>query len=713
MNTSNAQTVGELREAIASMGTRGWSVAPRLRDDDELPRYALGADLSEHPRAADAAPIDRRALLQRAVANPLLRARNRQLQTLDLTIVFTFGVDWRDRWGGYWLTTVQNQNPCNNCWAFAASALVETMVRIEHGFWAKRSEGDLRDGWGGPSGENWVVRDGPNATPCAHGAGVGGALDWVTANGLADPDCYAWSGMDKTYAPTADRNGRTVRIGTAVNVGDVAATKHWIDAVGPVIASFDVYNDFFAYAGPEVYHRSPKATLQGNHIALVVGYDNLRECWIIRNSYGSGWGIAGYGLIGYGECNIDVYAKFGLVDTNPDPWTKRRLHAGNVFESGNGPHHCNLELLRGTSPHVMHLWRADGGGGYAWHRAGELQSDNDAGAGAACIGQPACTATTYNRNFEAVYWEGSGRLRHWWMDQTVNAWHDGGRFGPADVEGYPGFLQSNYGAPGNLEVVVRRRGGRLQHWWRDGAAPFAWHDGGTIADGVRMSGPSFVQANVGTRGHFYVVCVTAFGTLQLWWRDNDGGHAWVAGEVFAASVGETPVCMIQGQWGTTNELGVGNFELCVAVGGRVQHWWRDNGALRSEPPRADNANPRYSDSAHLAVPAASYRAATRSRLETHAEVPVRADVASLLDDALSSTAAEPALAALGNVAIARSPPARWHRSAVFGHDVKHVWGLLQSSRGFDLEVVVERHDGFLQHYLRDGNGWQEGPVIDP
>ena len=133
--------------------------------------------------------------------------------------------------------------------------------------------------------------------------------------------------------------------------------------------------------------------------------------------------MSGYGFIGYGECNIDSYAKLGLVHTNPDPWSKRRLHAGNFFESGNGAEHRNFEMVRGDAPRVRHLWR-DGSDGGAWHAAATLENPNDIAAGTGCVGQPACTSTTYNRNFEVVYWELSGRLRHWWMDQTVNTWHD-------------------------------------------------------------------------------------------------------------------------------------------------------------------------------------------------------------------------------------------------------------------------------------------------
>lgn len=55
----------------------------------------------------------------------------------------------------------------------------------------------------------------------------------------------------------------------------------------------------------------------------------------------------------------------------------------------------------------------------------------------------------------------------------------------------------------------------------------------------------------------------------------------------------------------------------------------------------------------------------------------------------------------------------WRRSAVFGHDVASVTGMLQGSFGFNLEVIVLRTDRRLQHYWRDGAGWHEGSVIGP
>ena len=168
--------------------------------------------------------------------------------------------------------------------------------------------------------------------------------------------------------------------------------------------------------------------------------------------------------------------------------------------------------------------------------------------------------------------------------------------------------------------------------------------------------------------------------------------------------------MIQGQYGTTNELIVGNFELCVAVGGRVQHWWRDNSALANEAPRADVADPRFRDGVHHVVTAAAYQTVSSGH-DRIAANPVRADIASLLADD-NAKVSDHAKGALGNAALAPAAPDRWHRAAVFGHEVKHVWGLIQSSYGCNLEVIVEKYDGNLQHCWRDGAGWHEGAAIE-
>ena len=56
----------------------------------------------------------------------------------------------------------------------------------------------------------------------------------------------------------------------------------------------------------------------------------------------------------------------------------------------------------------------------------------------------------------------------------------------------------------------------------------------------------------------------------------------------------------------------------------------------------------------------------------------------------------------------------WSMGAAFGSNVATVVALLESSYGFDLEVIVIRSDNsMLQHYWRDGGGWHAGVIIGP
>ncbi len=592
-------TAAQLRQHIASANLP-WSADPNLKDNDAVPLHSLGAVVTNLKKADQVPPVDLKSILA-PVSNDFVLERRIELDLVpttttilrkaplgplqDITDVVAQGpaapvtaphtsgsvagaapapaavphtgpatsVDWRVRWGWPWTCTIQDQDGCESCWAFCATAVVETMTRIEHFVWSKRSEGDVHDGMG---------------SKCANGGDPAAALDWIAAHGICDPDCYPWKTTDPPYKPTPDREGRTVKIPGKVEIGDIASQKKWIDSVGPLGATFSVYHDFDGYSSG-VYIKGPTTAanyFRGTHCITLVGYDDTKKAWLMRNSWGTGWGMAGYCWIGYGQADIDTWSKLGVQGTNPDPWTKRRLHSGNMIESGDGAAHDNFELLA-TAPNnqIRHYWRD--GVSVKWSQA-ELFG-NDA---AVC---PTLTATTYTRNFESIHLTTGGRLHHWFFDQTSSKWTDGGVFGPTDAAGVPGFIQSNYGAPGNFEVVVRTKDGRLNHWWRIDAAPWTWTDGGRFAANIALSGASLVQTHYGKQGNLELVAVLTSGQMQHWWRNDDSGNVWTAGETFASGV-SSPPCMIEGQYGASDENHVGNFELCVAVGGKVQHWWRNN-----------------------------------------------------------------------------------------------------------------------------------------
>lgn len=459
-------------------------------------------------------------------------------------------LDWRARWGANWITTVRDQNPCEACWAFAGVALVESMLKIEHAMWARLSEGDIQRGVG---------------KTCPDGGNLGEVSAFFAKSAICDPACWPWRTDTVPYAPTPDRSGRSVR-GPAFDLVSVADSKNWLDTVGPLVTWLAVYEDFSGVRGG-VYRRStdPSNKFRGGHFMLIVGYDDSLGAWLCKNSWGTWWGSGGFGWIAYGETEIDAYLRYGVRNLSPDPWTKRRLHNGNLYESGNGALHRNLEVVGSNGSRVQHRWR-EGGPPFTWGAASSFATD-----AAVC---PTLIGTTFNRNMEIVYTTTGGRLHHWWTGGGGSGpWNDGGVFGPSGCHGVPGFVQGDYGAPGNFEVVVAVAGGRLQHLWRDGAG---WHNGPLFGSGIALSGAALVQGTYGSP-HPNLECVAARidGTLQHHWRD-ESTLTWRTGGAFGAGVGSPPV-MIQGQYGMRDESGPhGNFELCVAAGGRVQHWWRAN-----------------------------------------------------------------------------------------------------------------------------------------
>jgi C1A family cysteine protease len=204
-------------------------------------------------------------------------------------------VDWRNRSGLNYITTAQDQGACNSCWAFAATALIESMVRIEHGIWSKRSEADVHGGVGAVCEDvgnaedtlSWVAGQGPDFVN-----------DTTKARpGIADWPCDPYEAATQAYEHCGDREGRTTHIPYFQALGMIEDQKRWLDEYGPLIATFVLYSDFGSWkpeAEDSVYKWDEVAESTGNHLTLVVGYDDAKQAWIMKNSWGKGWGSDGF-----------------------------------------------------------------------------------------------------------------------------------------------------------------------------------------------------------------------------------------------------------------------------------------------------------------------------------------------------------------------------------------------------------------------------------
>lgn len=209
-------------------------------------------------------------------------------------------VDWRNRSGVNYITTPQDQGVCQSCWAFAAAALIESMVRIEHGAWSKRSEADVHDGVGAACESTGNAEE-----TLAYVAGMGHQFVNETdpvRPGIADWPCDPYEATLHPYEHCADRSGRATHIPFYQALGVVEDQKKWLNEYGPLIATFVLYADYASWkpASPgTVYKYDGVSPSTGNHLALIVGYDDAKQAWIIKNSWGKGWGEDGFIHFGY------------------------------------------------------------------------------------------------------------------------------------------------------------------------------------------------------------------------------------------------------------------------------------------------------------------------------------------------------------------------------------------------------------------------------
>jgi C1A family cysteine protease len=77
----------------------------------------------------------------------------------------------------------------------------------------------------------------------------------------------------------------------------------------------------------------PSETVIGGHAVVCVGYDDARRAFIIRNSWGAGWGVAGYGFMPYPYVlDGGLAADFWTIQAAPGGTPQRLRHTGSASQ---------------------------------------------------------------------------------------------------------------------------------------------------------------------------------------------------------------------------------------------------------------------------------------------------------------------------------------------------------------------------------------------
>jgi C1A family cysteine protease len=210
-------------------------------------------------------------------------------------------INWRNVGGVDWTTPIKDQKGCGSCVAFATTAVVESNLEIFR-----------RNPYLNPNLAEADIFFCGCGKCCANGWNFPPALNYAKNSGIPDEACYPYLDKDQDCKPCPDRNKRIIKIEGWRSLPTASQAKEWLYRHGPVITGMAVYGDFFSYRGGVYRHTS--GDLRGYHAIAVVGYNEVEQCWICKNSWGTGWGEGGWFRIRYGECGIGSSFPFYTVE---------------------------------------------------------------------------------------------------------------------------------------------------------------------------------------------------------------------------------------------------------------------------------------------------------------------------------------------------------------------------------------------------------------
>lgn len=252
-----------------------------------------------------------------------------------------------------------------------------------------------------------------------------------------------------------------------------------------------------------------------------------------------------------------------------------RFNSSSLIQSRFGSQ-GNLELAATEEggKNLVHFWR-DSGPSFDWHGPGFISEPSKK---AVFNGNPSLIQSRSGNkgNFDLVVPLSKGGFAHYWRnnDDLALPWYGPFNFGSSTGVLYEAvtLIQSNFGNPGNLELVARS-GDQLVFFWRDSGPEFKW-SGPMIIDKGVSGCPCMIQSKFGLKGNFELVVPLASGGLGYYWRDNDDtALCWHGPLMFGTRLGKVDaVTLIQSNFGSP-----GNLELVASSCGQLAFFWRDSG----------------------------------------------------------------------------------------------------------------------------------------
>lgn len=220
--------------------------------------------------------------------------------------------DWREHNA---VTEVKNQGMCGSCWSFSTTGNIEGVNAVKNGDLVSLSEQELVDCDKTDQGCNGGLMD--------------NAFEQIMElGGLELESDYPYEGKAQTCDLDKSKIAVSIKSFHDVPVGDEDSMQDQLLETGPLAVALNaMWMQFYRGGVSHPWKKlcSPKML---DHGVLIVGYgvepanpDHLpfpkpaQPYWIIKNSWGPGWGEDGFYRLfrGDGTCGIDQYVTTALM----------------------------------------------------------------------------------------------------------------------------------------------------------------------------------------------------------------------------------------------------------------------------------------------------------------------------------------------------------------------------------------------------------------
>jgi hypothetical protein len=218
---------------------------------------------------------------------------------LPVNHVAPAALDWRTVGA---VTGVKDQGQCDSSWAFAITGLAEGYGVVSSGPLISLSEQQLIDcdSFG---------------TACSGGRPVGSIRLMIEQGGLQTEAGYPYTAVPGTCKFNPAGIAGTLPGAGRVPPGDELSLQAYVATHGPVLALIDASPQSFQLYRSGVYNDQACSTMSPTQAVLVVGYGSVQgiDYWIVKNSWGTGWGEQGYIRLARNSGNRCGIATYALV----------------------------------------------------------------------------------------------------------------------------------------------------------------------------------------------------------------------------------------------------------------------------------------------------------------------------------------------------------------------------------------------------------------